>query len=436
MPRKRRSASAATTSGSKGTKRKRGIDWDTISEDNGFAGFKLRPMKQPKKPQPGFQEPTKDYNHMSMEAVVAQANPFPDTDLGPTYFRIAPKPHWESPSFKRYAKFTVETHHYHVGDIVHIRHDADESTLEAPIENWLAKVLEIRGANSNNVYLRIYWMYRPEDLPGGRRPYHGKNELIATNDMDILHARTVNGLADVIQWTEDRENTEILDPVTLFWRQTFDVSKRPHLLSQLPKHCIDNTPWNPDEPLVQCGSCHNWLHASCLQDAAVRKLYKEHNLAYPEPTKGKGAKNAQPAAAFQAQVEVTESSLTYMNITDKRVGPTKDVTTKTPIYCLLCNAPVDETKAEMTNVANDEPASAGIHVNSSHLTPATPPTMSDGEDSGKDIAKSSPELSNPHEEPSRVPTGQTATEQSLSPILFSENNLRTHVESFSKLFAP
>ena len=33
---------------------------------------------------------------------------------------------------------------------------------------WVAKVLEIRALDSQHVYLRVFWLYWPSELPGGR----------------------------------------------------------------------------------------------------------------------------------------------------------------------------------------------------------------------------------------------------------------------------
>jgi hypothetical protein len=83
----------------------------------------------------------------------------------------------------------------------------------------------------HHVYLRVCWLYRPEDLPGGRKPYHGLNELIASNDMAIIDATTVDGRANVIHWQEQKDEGEVLNPLQLFWRQTLDVTKKQPVLS-------------------------------------------------------------------------------------------------------------------------------------------------------------------------------------------------------------
>jgi hypothetical protein len=58
-------------------------------------------------------------------------------------------------------------------------------------DKWVAHILEIRASDEHHVYARVYWMYWPDELPHGtiyrkkrvhgRQPYHGTNELIASN---------------------------------------------------------------------------------------------------------------------------------------------------------------------------------------------------------------------------------------------------------------
>ena len=62
---------------------------------------------------------------------------------------------------------------------------------------WVGQVLEIRASDTHHVYLRIFWMYWPEDLPTGRLEYHGKHEIVASNHMEIVDAMTVSEQAVV-----------------------------------------------------------------------------------------------------------------------------------------------------------------------------------------------------------------------------------------------
>lgn len=100
-----------------------------------------------------------------------------------------------------------------------IAHGEDLSDMTAKMF-WVARVLEIRAIDSEHVYLRVFWFYWPEELPGGPRPYHGKNELVASNHMEIIDAMTVTGHAEVQHWREDEDED---NPSDLYWRQTWDT---------------------------------------------------------------------------------------------------------------------------------------------------------------------------------------------------------------------
>lgn len=73
-------------------------------------------------------------------------------------------------------------------------------------------MLEVRALDSEHVYLRVSWLNRPEDLDLGRKPYHGKNELIPSNQMDIIDAMATNGLLKVYHWDEEDDEAEMPDP--------------------------------------------------------------------------------------------------------------------------------------------------------------------------------------------------------------------------------
>ncbi len=109
-----------------------------------------------------------------------------------------------------------------VNDFVSVNHSniAHGALLSTDDEKlfWIARVLEVRASDSQHVYLRVFWMYWPDELPGGARDYHGKHELIASNHMEIIDAMTVAGKANVSHWLE-KDEEKVLD--ALYWRQTF-----------------------------------------------------------------------------------------------------------------------------------------------------------------------------------------------------------------------
>jgi hypothetical protein len=127
-------------------------------------------------------------------------------------------------------------------------------------DDWVARILEIRASDEHHVYARVYWMYWPDELPAGtidgkksvsgRQPYHGQNELIASNHskwhpvreeseaeadymvtVDIINVVSVTQQATVNQVTD--ENDDQIQSA-LYWRQAFDVRTQELSVSTLP----------------------------------------------------------------------------------------------------------------------------------------------------------------------------------------------------------
>lgn len=122
-----------------------------------------------------------------------------------------------------------------IGDFVLVKHDETDDSAVDGSSDWKAKVLEVRALDAEHVYIRISWLNRPEDLVGGRQDYHGKNELVPTNQIDIIDAMTVNGRFDLKHWDEIEEIDQdgALREDVYYWRQTFDFTSRS--LSERPR---------------------------------------------------------------------------------------------------------------------------------------------------------------------------------------------------------
>ena len=102
----------------------------------------------------------------------------------------------------------------------HDDEDGEDDEREDDRQSWVALVLEIRAKSTDHVYLRVFWMYRPRDLPQGRLHYHGQNELIASNHMDIIDALTITDGANVMHMKEEDEEATVDG---LYWRQKLNV---------------------------------------------------------------------------------------------------------------------------------------------------------------------------------------------------------------------
>ena len=102
-----------------------------------------------------------------------------------------------------------------VGQCILVKHDdSDDAKIDVAAQ-WKAKVLEVRALDSEHVYIRVAWLNRPEDLDSGRKPHHGKNELIPTNQMDIIDAMAVNGSVDVVYWDDKDDDSPLMSQVFL-----------------------------------------------------------------------------------------------------------------------------------------------------------------------------------------------------------------------------
>lgn len=158
------------------------------------------------------------------------------------------------------------------GQCILVKHDESDDAKIDVAAQWKAKVLEVRALDSEHVYIRLAWLNRPEDLDGGRQPYHGRNELIPTNEMDVIDAMTVNGSLKVEHWNEEDDDDAPIDDDIYFWRQTYD-SATTRKFSKIRNICIDNKPQNPDEMILQCGNpdCRKWMHVKCIAETAVHK---------------------------------------------------------------------------------------------------------------------------------------------------------------------
>lgn len=162
-------------------------------------------------------------------------------------YKVEPGKDWES--LRQYKKFTgkkeyaggftvddeavliagiVGHERIATGDFILVSHIITEYPVFDSLSDWKAKVLEVRALDAEHVYVRVRWLNRPEDLKGGRQEHHGKNELVPTNQMDVINAQAVNGTFELIRYDhledEDRKNAFGTDEY--FWRQTFDFTTK------------------------------------------------------------------------------------------------------------------------------------------------------------------------------------------------------------------
>lgn len=147
---------------------------------------------------------------------------------------------------------------------------------------WVGRIQQIRGLeNGSKVYLRVFWLYWPEELPTGTQTYHGHSELVLSNCADIIDATSISSNAEISHWREDDDTADERPLNALFWRQTLDVSKLgkkgTNALSKLRHHCVCGKEYNPDTTMYRCSDsdCNTWNHSGCLHHQLMEDLWSK-----------------------------------------------------------------------------------------------------------------------------------------------------------------
>jgi hypothetical protein len=319
--------------------KKRKIDWSTVDQAPKFeiTAVNIKTQKKPSKLAKTNQGAARGrhvdtFDSDPLDGDIEQSNPFPEVQLSGLHVKITPALYWESTT--RYRRFTMNGEEFQAGQMVFVK-KSEEDITEGPdaIQHWLAKILEIRGGDPSHVYLRVFWAYRPEDVPGGRQAHHGDSELIVSNHMDIIEAETVESSADVVYWDDDPSSLSLYAD-QLFFRQSYDITKRTgSQFSKLKTYCVDKKPCNPDELIIQCPHCSEWLHSACLKKRVLR------DAALQQKKQGRPSKLQAPAT-FDAKLR-TKQTKTRLTILEKNEGEPKykwDV----DIPCLVCDKIIEE----------------------------------------------------------------------------------------------
>ncbi|KIW07454.1 uncharacterized protein PV09_01426 [Verruconis gallopava] len=246
-----------------------------------------RPSSEPVSDIPSFEANVVPYNYKPKPDEVLKS--FDDIAAGQSlvyqaegFFKAASRVciknghDWDA--LTRYKKAVYMGTKFCVGDDVLIMQDetADDNSALAPElkGRWVGRIIEIRAINQENVFILINWYNRPEDLPKGRQPHHGMNEILATNDVDIISPTALVGKIDVDYWIES-DDTAPRDH-TIFWRQCVAMEDRSKpRFSKLNAVCVCKQPANVDKMLLECGSCALWMHDECF----IKALAKRHGVA-------------------------------------------------------------------------------------------------------------------------------------------------------------
>ncbi|KAK7205888.1 hypothetical protein BZA70DRAFT_277351 [Myxozyma melibiosi] len=262
-------------------------------------------------------------------------------------YQVEPKSAWNK--MQSYRNFIVADEKFKTGEYVFVKNEQSTvaSTITDQMQFWVGRVLEIRATDPTRVYVRIFWMYWPNELPGGRRPYHGKRELVASCHQDVIDVMSISTRAPVVHWTEsDDPNGDVLGE--LYWRQLY-LSYTNELLP-LRQHCKCMQFSNPDIAMIWCSSCYKRLHQECIIDDILDRY--SYDIADVETIKaarkadGYGKKGAQAKKAAKmlkgaecpVTIEIKNREAVAKAYYKSMSGEMKEAS----IICLLCKADLSD----------------------------------------------------------------------------------------------
>ncbi|KAF9879771.1 ebs-bah-phd domain-containing protein [Colletotrichum karsti] len=346
--------------------------------------------KRRRKQEPEEDDPKKSTKQLSPFSPSGDFNGKSAQDVLDLEYNVHPQKKWLD--MTRYNSFVLNGTKYFSEGFIYVANDQTVQRQKAAAEgvtdgdgplkrsksddDWVARILEIRASDEHHVYARIYWMYWPEELPegtmegkrysGGRQPYHGHNELIASNHMDIINVVSVTLPANVKQWIEENDD-EIQE--ALYWRQAFDC--RTQQLSSVERTCKCEQPANPDKILVGCSNkeCGKWLHAQCLLDAALMRTYERLGKDKPHLTEKPPIDGTASVAESEKEVEVKDEK----KLDDGVTGPLSPTESGTEVKQTIDAKPGDAPdESNGQSVTEGTPAIAEERGSQQPTTPATP----------------------------------------------------------------
>lgn len=145
----------------------------------------------------------------------------------------------------------------------------------------------------------------------------------------------------------------------------------------LNKYCIDKQPINPDELLVQCPHCSDWLHARCLEQQAIRDIREKHKKR-GRPNKRAKANSDDLAAkpSLDAKLSAFDTGKTRLTITENFTSEDNTRQWNVDILCLVCGKVIETAEDALKSADSSASHDVAEDTESENVTVAT--TAKDG----------------------------------------------------------
>ncbi|XP_024968186.1 chromatin remodeling protein SHL-like isoform X1 [Cynara cardunculus var. scolymus] len=151
--------------------------------------------------------------------------------------------------------------------------------------SYIAKVEKIVSDDrGSNVKVHVRWYYRPEEVVGGRKQFHGTKEVFLSDHYDVQGADTIEGKCKVHTF----KNYTKLDAIgndDFYSRFQYYSSTGDFNPDRIAVYCKCEMPYNPDDLMIQCDGCRDCLVvqvSSCLYRHDSGGGYTNGALLVPE----------------------------------------------------------------------------------------------------------------------------------------------------------
>ncbi|KAH9656932.1 Chromatin remodeling protein SHL [Citrus sinensis] len=125
--------------------------------------------------------------------------------------------------------------------------------------SYVAKIERIESdARGANVKVHVRWYYRPEESIGGRRQFHGSKEVFLSDHHDIQSADTIEGKCTVHSF-KSYTKLDAVGNDDFFCRFEYNSSSGAFNPDRVAVYCKCEMPYNPDDLMVQCEGCSDWV---------------------------------------------------------------------------------------------------------------------------------------------------------------------------------
>ena len=138
--------------------------------------------------------------------------------------------------------------------------------LKPPDDNarpYIGAVEAFTKGEAGEPCVRVMWVYRPEDVVGGRRAFHGAKELFLSDHRDVVSVATVLGRCQVHSLRAFLALPRAVE-TDFFSRFSYAAGKKTFEPKRVPCFCTCVMPFNPDLAMVCCRVCADWFHPACL----------------------------------------------------------------------------------------------------------------------------------------------------------------------------